>query len=587
VRRGRPSRGLAGAALAVTTLAAVLAAGALAVGAAAPAAESFFGERIDVEVVNVDVVVTDARRRPVLDLRREEFELLVDERAVEIEYFGPPTRRSAEPPAAGPEPAAAAAPAVDPELAVDTAPPPPPPTLVVYVDQTALKHSRRNEALQGVARFLEQRFPKNGRVMVVVFDRALHLLTPLTSDRKLVRRALEQAERELASGQMARLEEEALAREIGRVDLGDARMSPADQAARIAAEIDRRADEEATRQRNATRALAGLIGALDGVEGRKVVLLATAGFRTRPAAGLADVWRARFGDLGVPPPRAGNVLDDRSANLQREFTRLLRAAQAARVTVFAVDGSESSALAALDPSNPGMLEVDEALGAGTAELEQSGNMSILALSTGGRVFRSSPELGDRLAVVVDDVEGSYSLGFSVGPEARGGFHRIEVKVRRPGLRVRHREGFRRRDPGERVGDAVVATAAFGEHANPMGIDAQVGKPRRQGRGTLVPLAVRVPLRALTLVPQGDRHSLQVSFHFAVRTHDDRLVELEARELTVDVEAAKLPAALRQHLTYNVELPLAPGSHQVAVGVHDRIGGARSTLLVPVVVPGRR
>ena len=54
------------------------------------ATEEPFAERVEVEVVNVDVIVTDREKRRVLDLRRDDFELLVDGRPVPIEYFAAP-----------------------------------------------------------------------------------------------------------------------------------------------------------------------------------------------------------------------------------------------------------------------------------------------------------------------------------------------------------------------------------------------------------------------------------------------------------------------------------------------------------------
>ena len=76
-----------------------------------------FGERVDVEVVNVDVIVTDREDSRVLDLGRDDFELLVDGRPVAIEYFAAPRLAGAAvaPPALAPEriPELAGAPAVD------------------------------------------------------------------------------------------------------------------------------------------------------------------------------------------------------------------------------------------------------------------------------------------------------------------------------------------------------------------------------------------------------------------------------------------------------------------------------------------
>jgi Ca-activated chloride channel family protein len=68
----------------------------------------------------------------------------------------------------------------------------------------------------------------------------------------------------------------------------------------------------------------------------------------------------------------------------------------------------------------------------------------LAKSSGGKVFR--PHAYRQLAriynQILDELSGQYVLGYvSDNPKRDGKYRRLEVEVRRPGLRLRHRPGY--------------------------------------------------------------------------------------------------------------------------------------------------
>ena len=102
-----------------------------------------FGESIEVEVVNVDVVVTDKGGRRVLDLGRDDFELLVDGKKVAIEYFAAPRPGTASPAAPAAAPEAAPAPAAG--------------NLLVFVDQSALDSRASSTLIDGIRAFVMTR----------------------------------------------------------------------------------------------------------------------------------------------------------------------------------------------------------------------------------------------------------------------------------------------------------------------------------------------------------------------------------------------------------------------------------------------
>ncbi len=539
-----------------------------------------FLDRVEVEVVEVDVLVTDREGQPVRNLRREEFELLVDGRPVEIHYFAAPPAT----PAAVPE---GAAPGSEPPGAPEEAVPvTEPATVVAYVDETAIRPGQRNQLLEAFGRVLAERLAAGDRVLVARFDEGLRLLTELTTDPGTVTAALASAAKRAPASMVSQMEEAALLQELESAQAGGGggRSSAAEEmeALRLRAELESRASFEADRQRRATAALADLVGALGGLPGRKTVLLGSGGFLSRPAARLGDIWQQRFADFDPGSALPGDELDNEAGGLQHAFSRLLRTAQATRVTFVTVEaGDAASGLP--DASFGGGLAAATSLAASGAGLEASGSLGVLAAATGGRRLKLEPRIADALSRVGTELDARYSLGFSTGPEAGSRFHTIEVRVQRDGLRLQHREGFRRRAGTDRALDALLATAALGGGENAMGVTVETGEPRKapRGRHSLVPVSVKVPLRAIALLPEGSAQSGRLRFTFALRDASDRVVQLEPRPLAFSVPNADLAAALRQVVSMSVEVPLGTGPHRLAVGVHDEIGDARSTLILPL------
>jgi VWFA-related protein len=76
-----------------------------------------------------------------------------------------------------------------------------------------------------------------------------------------------------------------------------------------------------------------------------------------------------------------------------------------------------------------------------------GSMDLLAKSTGGILYHESNAFGASLASALDDMSSYYLIGFRPQREdfnevnGRAQFHKLKVRVSRPGLNVRSRDGF--------------------------------------------------------------------------------------------------------------------------------------------------
>ncbi len=69
-------------------------------------------------------------------------------------------------------------------------------------------------------------------------------------------------------------------------------------------------------------------------------------------------------------------------------------------------------------------------------------MRTIAEDTGGRVFFNTNAIGESIRRAIEDARVSYVLGYySPRPEGDGRFRKIEVKVNRSDVDVRHRKGY--------------------------------------------------------------------------------------------------------------------------------------------------
>jgi VWFA-related protein len=75
------------------------------------------------------------------------------------------------------------------------------------------------------------------------------------------------------------------------------------------------------------------------------------------------------------------------------------------------------------------------------ELRIWGTMDMLADVTGGRAFRNTNELTAGVRAAATDLRGSYSVGFYVPDNSDNRWRVFDVRVSRPGVRIRHRKGY--------------------------------------------------------------------------------------------------------------------------------------------------
>ena len=356
---------------------------------------------------------------------------------------------------------------------------------------------------------------------------------------------------------------------------------------RLENEITQWADQQLDREQRSIEALERLVGALAAGEGRKAVVLATAGIQGFPARGLfaaLDQQRGLVASLGADRSPS---LEVRGRELLRRFEQMVRAAQNARVAFYTVSpvvappAENSAQFGSAGPSAARPLPRDMAV------VEAASSIARLAGATGGASFNIGTDLDRRLEAVTSDIDATYSLGFSTGAEAGDKDHKIDVRIRRPGFEVRHRESFRRSSAPQRAESALSAAVTFGQAENPLEISLRLGAGKPDGTkkgGQIVPLAVGIPLRFLSLIPTADGRSGKVSVRVAIQDARGRLLESGAAEVPIVVPEGQMAKAMVSSWYHRAEMRLAAGRQRIAVTVLDEVSGVQSTAFQEIEIP---
>lgn len=589
-RTSNPSRLAPKAARRSAVLAAVaLAAVALVLIAAQPAAGqgnpsrnddlSTFLDSVEVRLVNLEVFVTDRQGHRVDGLTQDDFEVLVDGEPVALTNFfvaqGPPETGAGEP-AEPATPATATAEPVPAPATVQERPPAAaantrPLFLVVYVDHVNILPANRKRVLDDLSVLLEERLAAGDQVMLVGYDRSVQVVQPFTGDPQAVATGLGELEKAATRRQLADTQLRTLIRRI--------RAERAEQVPNAGV-----SDLAIYRQERETEAIAAykglqqVITGLAGLPGRKALLYVSDGIPRRPGADLAAI------AFGAAPVR-GNQPD-----LQNIYSRVTRQANAHEVTLYTFDargpnsdfflGADSGSV--LDFGDPNQFEFER-----DTNLQEP--LLAMAKDTGGHAILNTADFSTALDRLLRDFQSFYSLGFPSPTEGDGEYHNVEVRVKQPGLTVRHREGFLDKSASARVADRTESFLLQGWQSNPMGVQLQFGTLKKKRRRWEVPVLVRVPSSAVTLIPRGDEMTGRLQLFIAVRDGEGRASEVTRLEREVSIPTAALEeqraTGTADDLGYAIQLEMRPGPQSLVVGVWDEIGGAESYVYQKVVIGG--
>jgi hypothetical protein len=227
-------------------------------------------------------------------------------------------------------------------------------------------------------------------------------------------------------------------------------------------------------------------------------------------------------------------------------------------------------------------------------------LDVLAAETGGLSVRDTNDLSAGLARVLDDQQGYYLLGYvpdkSTFTGSQPRFHRLAVRLKRPGLRVRSRSGFLS-VPDERLKTATpqnrmaaAATSPFAGGDIRLQLSSFFG--HHEKLGAFANSFMHVDARDLTFAEATDgRHAAEIEILAMTFGENGQVADQTSRRYTFRLTAAGLQQARSAGLVYRMQVPFKrPGSYQLRIALRDagsdRIGSASRFIHVPDVKNGR-
>ena len=537
--------------------------------------QATFFAPLEVPLVSVEVYVSDRAGRPMPGLTLEDFEIFEDGKPVSISHFYAAlgvteSARGIVESSGEPE---------ESEPGQDL-------YLIIYFDDTNLSRGQRQSAIEHLRGFLTSELAPDLKVMLVRYDGHLNIEQAFTEDTDQAVRALDSLQRSASLSR--RLEENRMLREMENAAAAAARSGTSSAVVLESAgssllqQIDSYADQTVHRTQTSLANQKQLIRSLSGLSGRKALLLVSDGVEARPGELLYRAWGKTFGS--VPAFRVDSqraFLMAARNDLGNEFDDLARFANGHRVSYYNLSAMGAGQARAMSAESRSMDEQGLAIAQGMSGEVMLGHM---AGTTGGRTLVNSPALAGQLDEVAVELASYYSLAFEPTHVGDGKYHRLEVRVKQDGVRVRHRKGYLDIPQSERMTDRTLAAAVHGVADNPLGISVSNGDITPRDDGTyFVPVIIIVPIGQLFLIPSEEEHQGRISILLTVRDQRGDLSPLQRREYPVPVRNADLTAALGQSAGFTLRLVVRPGRQRIAVGVRDEIARTESVATLELVV----
>ncbi len=512
-----------------------------------------FSEVIDVRVVNIEVVVTDKGDR-VTGLGADDFLLTVDGREVPIEYFTEVLGGSAVVPDAESTTVPALAPGVD----VGT-------SYLVFIDDFFSQANDRQRVLKRMIEQLPNLLPED-RMAVVAFDgREVEMLSTWSQSVDSLSRVLQKAGGRPAYGLQRDAERRRfeLTRErpgtlVGEEERFGVELGPGGFGDGLDLE-ERELVELITRQvEKVVLAASSTLRSFANPPGRKVMLLLSGGWPYNPAYWVIN-----------DPTRALYVSTELRDG-ERLYRPLTETANRLSYTLYTVDVPGIDTTVGADV---GISEVAEADRRSTLErdreIDEHVALRTLARDTGGRALIDGAG-NEALQRTVEDTRSYYWLGFTPDWQGDDAAHKVEVKTRQKGLKVRARRGYSDFSRETEVTMMVESSLLFGDSPSAAPLGAAIAPGRKAGRGKLiVPLKILIPLGQLTFLPAGDGWMADTELRVAVLDEEGNTSDIPVIPLGITVE--KKPEA-GKFTVYEAPLKVRRQKHGMVVSLYDKTSG---------------
>jgi VWFA-related protein len=555
--------------------------------------------RITTNLVQVDAVITDKSGKLVTDIRPEEVEILEDGRPQKITNFSFVSTESGT--------VTQTQPAAQSSRPDKLAPPVPPVhlrpeqvrrTVALVVDDLGLSFESTHFVREALKKFVDQQMESGDLVAIIRTGGGIGALQQFTSDKQQLYAAIERVkwnpQGRAGVAAFAPIESDPLA--AAGVEVNDkATLKDASDRLSGGGDDDRPGARNAGDDINQFREEMFAVGTLGAVNyvvrgmhelpGRKSILLISDGIKIFNRD---------------DPSRSTRVLD--------ALRRLTDLANRASVVIYTMDPRGLVVLgltAADDTAGMTSEQMETQLENRRSDFFESQNgLNYLAQQTGGFPIRNTNDLSKGIKRVMDDQKGYYLIGYRPDDSTfdavtgRRKFHKIALRLKRPGLNHRTRTGFYgvtdeqlAPQPRTRSGQLIAAlTSPFGSGGVKLRLTSLYGND--PNLGSFVRSLMHIEARDLSFTDEPDEWH-KASFDVMAVTYGDNGAVLDqlAKTHTVRVRGESYKRALRDGFVYVLTVPIKkPGAYQLRTALRDvateRVGSASQFIEVPNIGKNR-
>ena len=346
-----------------------------------------------------------------------------------------------------------------------------------------------------------------------------------------------------------------------------------------------RKQKESIRDRNIDNQIVGTLGViryivkgLGKIRGRKILFLMSDGIPTLDEDGNSRLARENLRGLTIEANRASvvvNTIDVRGVN----NPGFISAADDIKPDVRF--GEDSNSTARLSESRRNQAR------------DLQDGMATLAYDTGGRFYRGNNKLSVHLRKAMNLEKGYYLLGYEPTVETFKGtkFHNIEIKLKRPELKVYSRAGFvgveRNRRRGKSGSDSELYEAINAPLPN-AGLDLRLTAyfGNTIAKGNFIRSLIHINGRDIKFVPDANG-SMKAVFDIVAVTLNAKndVIDEFNRTHTIKVEKRALPLISQNGLVYATDVKVKKsGVYNFRVAIRDVnskfIGSAVQIVKIP-------
>ncbi len=525
--------------------------------------------KISTALIQVDVTVTDKKGKVVTDLRRDEIEIFENGKKQDLSHFSfiSNIRETTEKPKEEKDKPAVVQPpsTVKPEQVRRT--------IALVVDDLTLSFESTYHVRRALKKFVDEQMVDGDLVAIIRTGAGIGALQQFTTDRRQLYAAIESVKWN-PSG----------AGGIGAFAPLQARIFDDDEEAADGIRTAEGMDREFTDFRKSVFAT-GTLGAINYVvrgmselPGRKSVMLLSEGFTlfTRDAGGALE-----------------------STRVLESLRRLVDQANRASVVIYTMDarGLQYTGLTAADDvSGLNAQQIAQRQSGRRDELlETQDGLRYLARETGGISIVNNNDLVGGIRRILDD-QSYYLVGYepdtdTFDPKLRR-FNKLEVRVTRPGARVRYRSGFfgisdeKMARPVESASQRILTalTSPFAVNDISLRLNALFGSSPSQGAFVRSLLHISAKDLKFTDEPDGSKKAVFDVIAVGFGTNGVPIDQV-SKTYTMSIKPESYAVALDKGFVYDFSFPMKkPGAYQLRVALRDRgsdkVGSANQFVEVP-------